>query len=486
MADPSTHRQLVASIGALIIILALLIDPFAQQILRYYDCTISVEGTPAHLPRTNFYDNYGAHIGAGLSDLPTDMKSSINSGLLVPGSTGISFNCPTGNCTFDQDYFTVGYCSSCEDASKNLSYSCQAVSKEASADGQNCTYTLSDMWNNETLSSISVSSVSTPRTLMTAGNTRLTGRVQFLNEFEGIKAYLNSRSCSAEAWGCMGAVACNLYPCVKGFRAEVRGGNLTEKLISTSTLDSEWLTSVDTECLSPNERQSLVAEGYDTSSRWVAYNGGKAGTTNASIVTLPYDVRQANASIPSKCLYSLHYLSCNSLYWFLSQYFNGAVVIAGDYTFDSNDNSGPIQLTAMYGSGNISLYSINTSFTGIAEALTTTMRQTGNANYSQPAVGQVSHYATCVHIKWAWLALPSTLVGLTVLFAIGTLVQMSVQGCGYDWKDSQLALLFHGLEGEARDRHGALDRSEEMDKVARRFSVRLETTEKGWRLVEVE
>jgi hypothetical protein len=62
---------------------------------------------------------------------------------------------------------------------------------------------------------------------------------------------------------------------------------------------------------------------------------------------------------------------------------------------------------------------------------------------------------------------------------------MSVQGCGYDWKDSQLALLFHGLEGEARDRYGALDRSEEMDKVVRRFSVRLERTEKGWRLVEV-
>jgi hypothetical protein len=85
-------------------------------------------------------------------------------------------------------------------------------------------------------------------------------------------------------------------------------------------------------------------------------------------------MQQANASIPSKCLYSLHYLSLKSLYWFINQYFNGAVVNAGYYTFDNNDNTGPIQLTAMYGSGNISLHNINTSFTGVAEALTTTMR----------------------------------------------------------------------------------------------------------------
>ena len=398
----------------------------------------------------------------------------------------MSFSCPTGNCTFDQDYFTVGYCSSCEDVSKHLSYSCQAGSEEASTDGQNCTYTLSDMWKNETRNKVSMSSglTYTPPTLMTVGNTPLTGRVQILNEFGEIQAYLR-KGCSENTWGCMGAVACNLYPCIKGFRAEVRGGNLTETLISTETLDSEMLTSVDTECLSPNERQSLVAKGYNISSRWVAYNGETPGTTYASVVTTPYDMRQANASIPSKCLYSLHFLSLNSLYWYINQYFNGAVVNAGYYTFDNNDNTGPIQLTAMYGSGNISLHNFNTSFTGVAEALTTTMRQTGNANYSQPAIGQVSHYATCVHIRWAWLALPSALVGLTVLFVIGTLVQMSIQECGYDWKGSQLALLFHGLEGKARDRYGALDRSEEMDKVARRFSVRLERTEKGWRLVEV-
>lgn len=45
----------LSSCGALVIILALAVDPFAQQILRYYECSISVVGAAPNLPRTNWF-----------------------------------------------------------------------------------------------------------------------------------------------------------------------------------------------------------------------------------------------------------------------------------------------------------------------------------------------------------------------------------------------------------------------------------------------
>ena len=78
------------SSGAFITILMLAIDPFAQQIIRYYDCNVPIQGQVATIPRTNFYTSSGTHVGAGQVSIPPEIQTVImrvffhRAGLLLP------------------------------------------------------------------------------------------------------------------------------------------------------------------------------------------------------------------------------------------------------------------------------------------------------------------------------------------------------------------------------------------------------------------
>ncbi len=114
-------RHPLSSCGALITILMLVIDPFAQQIIRYYGCDLVVQGQEATIPRTNLYISDGTHIGAGLINIPPELQSAINAGIFSPGG-GVTPSCLTGNCSFTQPYSTIGYCGGCKDITDDLKF----------------------------------------------------------------------------------------------------------------------------------------------------------------------------------------------------------------------------------------------------------------------------------------------------------------------------------------------------------------------------
>jgi len=114
-------RHPLSSCGALITILMLVIDPFAQQIIHYYGCSLAVQGQQATIPRTNFYVSGGTHIGAGAINIPPTLQSAINAGIFSPGGS-VTPSCPTGNCTFMGQYSTVGYCGGCRDVTDDLKF----------------------------------------------------------------------------------------------------------------------------------------------------------------------------------------------------------------------------------------------------------------------------------------------------------------------------------------------------------------------------
>ena len=49
-------RSLVATIGALLVIISLVLDPLAQQLIHYVDCEVLSVRMPASLPRSSNYD----------------------------------------------------------------------------------------------------------------------------------------------------------------------------------------------------------------------------------------------------------------------------------------------------------------------------------------------------------------------------------------------------------------------------------------------
>ena len=88
--------------------------------MRYDPCIVFTPSVQAALPRTNSYSEHGVQIYAGINQIPASVQGSINAGIFTPGTTNISFNCPTGNCTFPQDYHSLAFCSSCVDSTTNL------------------------------------------------------------------------------------------------------------------------------------------------------------------------------------------------------------------------------------------------------------------------------------------------------------------------------------------------------------------------------
>jgi Protein of unknown function (DUF3176) len=113
-------RQFVSRCGAFITIAALIIDPFAQQVISNYDCNIVAESGRATIPRTNNFTEHGKSIGTEIARVSLEMQRSITAGIFSPGGK-VAFNCPTGNCTFPSEYHTVAYCSECNDITNRLS-----------------------------------------------------------------------------------------------------------------------------------------------------------------------------------------------------------------------------------------------------------------------------------------------------------------------------------------------------------------------------
>lgn len=111
---------LAASLGAVITIAALAVDPLSQQLLHLHGWNETVHEGVASLPRTQLLDEVGGHIGAGLSAMSGGFLGSLAAGQFSSRPPQVPFSCATGNCTFPQAYSSVGYCSSCTDITDKL------------------------------------------------------------------------------------------------------------------------------------------------------------------------------------------------------------------------------------------------------------------------------------------------------------------------------------------------------------------------------
>ena len=111
-------RYLITSLGCLIGVMVILVDPLAQQILRYTECSVCASGNGfAGIPRTNFFEGHGLDMRYSQS-LSSAFQDAITVGITAPGSP-VDVQCSTGNCTFPI-FDTLGFCSSCEDLSDRV------------------------------------------------------------------------------------------------------------------------------------------------------------------------------------------------------------------------------------------------------------------------------------------------------------------------------------------------------------------------------
>lgn len=113
-------RQFIASLGAVLTVVLLAVDPFTQQLIRYVGCSEVHLNETALIPCASVFPNIG-WINNTYPKLLVEAISATNSGFFVSGIR-IDITCSTRNCTFAQEYGSLGYCSSCKDLSHLIKF----------------------------------------------------------------------------------------------------------------------------------------------------------------------------------------------------------------------------------------------------------------------------------------------------------------------------------------------------------------------------
>lgn len=544
-------QQPLTSIGALVAVLMIAVDPFFQTLLQYTDCQQSL-GEMATVARSNYFESTSSPGSMGGSDnnkwyrtyVITEPSVSAQSSLTAAAfshASPIQPYCPTGNCTFES-FSTVGYCSKCEDISRQLefnkevkknntmglSYSCNSILPS----GLNITFDTADE-HPSMFRGLSLVFSDFRGTNMDIFDDQISTPTGF--EFIAGKSFWSADVWSGPAsdpitgdyitncsninhgpqneWSCRGygAARCTMFPCVREYEVAVASGVVSETMIRHTPLETprdvssgrgwnEPVAFVNTSCLSPEERSQLVREGYSVEQSWLRYK-------------FPWNVTSFNPADPGSfwvnrgaeypasmdargCTYLFgHYLDHTVRMFFQSiNFFNGIVAGAGNSFSPSNRRfdsfSGPKELEALYNSSRVSFASINQTFENIATGFTNYMRQNGNANYSSPAKGVVWHYATCLNVHWPWIALPASLVALTSLLLFPLTVLFTARAEVPVWKAHPLPFILKGPfvdEDSLPDGQGPgpAQKVNNLENMIKEVNVRLDQAEGKAKLVAV-
>lgn len=521
-------RHILSSFGALIIVLCLATDPFSQQIIRYYDCPVKVSGFlgAAQIPRTNSYaQQNAAHTGALLQNIDTQVQRSILAGVFSPvGPPDVE--CSTGNCTWPEEYSTLGWCSSCVEISDQIIITNKTLHGNQSFAGWNYTTSLPHgglsigMAPGAYLQNYAAMGL-TPSEEAKATPNVISASIDFLlaksmydvvDPMTGVQrphfvpidpsTGLEFQGCNGtnDTWPCTGygAARCNLHPCVKTFSATVKAGKVHETLVSTiqSWGTSESLfaaTILDSACLTPGDRKELQASGYNITKNQRlqpfnmpgAYNSTKSDRPNMPLV----DELQKRG-----CIYSIDATFMNSISGWLSGTFDG--VASGPPIAPESpvgEFSGPQVVQSFFNFGHVTFDHVDAMFGNVTQSFTNYIRQNGD-NFSTPANGTAYEMKTCVAVRWPFLAFPSALAFLTVTFFVLVLLETRPsQGRPHIWKSSPLALLYHGLirsDGRANNteptRASHVEDVGVMKQMAKSTVVRLDRSFTGMTQLEVQ
>lgn len=121
----SRHGRSLASLGALVTILSLALDPFFQQVVSYPQRSGSF-GLSYVSRAVGYYPNVLGYENSSLAIFNDALMQSYLQSYFLENATQLDapFDCPSGNCSWSP-YKTLGLCSSCIDAGDLLSFDCK-------------------------------------------------------------------------------------------------------------------------------------------------------------------------------------------------------------------------------------------------------------------------------------------------------------------------------------------------------------------------
>lgn len=468
------NRHMITAVGAIVTIAALGIDPMVQGMVKYYDCSWPVSSLNATIPHAQIFSEGGKHVAAGLSQLPLAQQAAISSGLYTPGQLAMTFDCPSGNCTFSRDYSSIAYCTNCVDISDRVVMH-NRTERVYSVDGS----TYADTGLNYTEANFTTATLpsglsngnNTNGTYITMGSPNIDGTVDVLVGTPPTNLFYQPSGCKsakpANPWACngYGAISCSLLPCVQTYNGHIAAGKLIEQRIASFTKwafagsASFYAAMIDMTCVNHTEKVDLAKLGYefDNSTRFLAYNQTFDEFTGdwdpQSYDSNGNPIMSKHASVvPRKCIYEVNEITINSLNQYWPTLFNSSLGFnLGTY--------GATEITMadlFWNDGLASFENIASYFENVTQALTTHIRQLGDSPFAPATEGIVLQNMTCVRVRWEFLIFPAVIIVMMLIFFVGMALETrnrsGVQAIDHSFKSSPLALMVHGLDSEVQDK----------------------------------
>ncbi|KAI1263529.1 hypothetical protein F5Y18DRAFT_418194 [Xylariaceae sp. FL1019] len=432
--------------GATITLVALLLGPFAQQVVTYQSRVIesqhgasvprALNFTPA-LPGTTSSTGY-------VPILP--LKSAVYNGLFAengrPGAA-LSFECQSGNCTWD-NYDTLGVCGKCIDLTPFVTSYC--VDDKQSSD---CGWQV-------------------PQGAKLTNSSEVFSMTSLIPSARGDQPHSSIMRLifmGTESWnGTAGEVKpfarqCTLSACLQTLTTNVSNGilgeNVTHVQINSTVVDNTDLT-----------------DGHDHN----VYVAGADGTSYELGIEAMLSMRGWFSSLFANGSASRSTATYNRTITDNSVVVNLTVGISSGETFFDSDI-----VTAFYWNYYEYAEGLDLLINDMATSMTVAFRSFSGA---VPISGRAIFTESYVHVRWGFAVLPIIVVVSTALFLAATIFQ-SKRKETQAWKGSALAMLLHGLDETAKLQFRLSDSLSDQKLQAKSVHVHLEETEGGDALLRV-
>ncbi|KAF7186700.1 hypothetical protein HII31_11932 [Pseudocercospora fuligena] len=439
----STRLRPATSIGALLIIATLGIDPFLQGIPTYPIVLVPSDAT-AKISIATTYDDLGVNDQGGDTDetvpiLGLGTKGAFYSGVFnTTSSAAIAPLCPTRDCTWNE-YSSIGVCGTCADVASLLN---QTINEEG-YDGPSAIWTLPNgMYFDSGLYQMLVNST---YPTMKFNNLQEYSVVDITSLSLGTMGTLN--------FATPAAFECILHFCVQTYEASVTRGVFQERLISsfpnTSTPAQEAQAAIK-----PSSPNLTLPDVQPT-----------------GVVYYNYDFVNSYVTIrpPGS---SKEYQIGNDTFLLFREWIQQT--LTGE--LDSNAETGRATddiTQALYGAVS------NGFIERIANSLTAQMRGiTG-----ETANGTTYSVVAVVQPRWGWLVYPLIVLALALGFVVATII-ISAKKRMPTWKSNVLPGMVFSLDTATSTAIAARGpRLSAIEKEAKRHLIAMSRDDTQWTLV---
>ena len=334
------------------------------------------------------------------------MAAALYVGLIQPpvnATSSIPFQCSTGNCTFPEDrvatHSSLAMCSSCTDISETVS------KNQTQTHNQTISYYLQSGPKIEWMEQMDAAGLIWMAS-MAYSNADSTPRIDYISGFDALmyrahactNASETDQKCDYEPF----AVKCFIYPCMETYRARVINFVLEEKLLTTTRLPVAYESP---------KLSSSFGMGFTLLSSSVLRNGSwsecvgsnEPSGTNPAAGPEQYtsDTKPPIKYYSNDCIWHLGWGSTQALSLYLYDLFSGKPVHSTLPPHTPATSAGNPWQLGLFSNGTATLDSANAYMEGLADAMTSVIRQNGDTPSTEYAHGTACSSQTCIRVQWA-------------------------------------------------------------------------------------